>query len=176
MSSIICSHAVDTFMQADSASGALNTIVNYGAFYSTRTQTNDETVNPITFNVTQLSKGVTVDPDAKSNIVIANGGYYNFAFSCQLDKTDSGEDHIHIWLRKNGNDVAWTNTKVTLSGNNAKAVAAWNFFVDPNPGDYYELVWNSDDANIRLFAQNALTSPVAMPGIPSVILTVNQIG
>lgn len=163
-------------MQASTASNALNTLQNYGSFYSTRTQTNLTDFNAITFNVTDLSKGISINQSAKSQIVISYAGFYNIAFSAQVDKTDSGTDTINFWLRKNGNNESWSNTSVTLPGNDAKAVAAWNFFVNAAAGDYYELIWYSADTDMRLFAQDAQTDPIVMPGIPSVILTVNQVG
>jgi hypothetical protein len=39
------------------------------------------------------------------------------------------------------------------------------------PGDYYELMWQSGDANVSMLA----TADNGLPGIPSVILTVNQV-
>jgi hypothetical protein len=51
-------------------------------------------------------------------------------------------------------------------------VASWNFFVEvTTPGEYYELAWRSNDVNISMLA----TTGNGLPGIPSVILTVNQV-
>lgn len=146
----------------------------YGAFYSTQDQTNAgaTTANKMTYNVTDLSSGVTIV--SNSRITIANGGVYNIQFSAQLDKTDSGDDKVDIWLCKNGSNVANTNTETTLVGNNGKHVAAWNFVVQAQAGDYYELCWSSADTNVFLNYMASQVSPTR-PAIPSVILTVTQI-
>ena len=146
----------------------------YGAFYSTQDQTNAgaTTANKMTYNVTDLSSGVTIV--SNSRITIANGGVYNIQFSAQLDKTDSGDDVVDIWLCKNGSNVANTNTQITLVGNNGKHVAAWNFVVQAQAGDYYELCWSSPDAAVFLNYVAAASTPTR-PAIPSVILTVTQI-
>ena len=147
---------------------------SYGSFYD---QTIQQNSGPNATNVMLFGK---TDPNSTSGIYVTNGskitfskaGVYNIAFSAQLDKTDSGSDKASIWLSKNGNDVEWTATKVDVNGNNAKVVAAWNFFVSVQANEYIQIKWSSSDANLRLFAQPSN----GMPGIPSVILTANQVG
>jgi hypothetical protein len=78
-------------------------------------------------------------------------------------------------LQKNGSNVANSNTQTTLTGNNGKHVAAWNFFVNAAAADYYELCWSSPDAAVFLNYVAAASSPTR-PAIPSVILTVNKVG
>jgi hypothetical protein len=107
-----------------------------------------------------------------SQITMTLGGVYNIQFSIQIEKTDAGTDTVYFWLSKNGNNVANTNTAVTLVGNNAKQVAAWNFVEAAASGDYYELYWSSTDAAMQLVS---IPSPPVGPAIPSVILTVSQI-
>ena len=145
---------------------------SYGSFYDTADQTNLLPVNKVRLNTTDLSNGVSIV--SNSRITIAKAGIYNIAFSMQLNKSDSGVDKFQLWLCKNGQNVANTNTEVTLSGNNAKAVAAWNFFVSSQPGDYFELCWYSADSDVFIDYIAAGTNPTR-PAIPSVILTVNQI-
>ena len=146
----------------------------YGSFYSTQDQTNAgaTSVNKVTMNQTDLSNGVTVV--SNSRITIANPGVYNIAFSVQLEKTDSGDDAVQIWLQKGGVNVDNTATEVTIVGNNGKFVAAWNFFVQAAGGDYYELCWHSADTAVSLQAQGTASNPTR-PAIPSVIVTVNQV-
>lgn len=144
----------------------------YGAFISTQDQTNAASVNKMTYNVTELSSGVSIV--SNSQITIANAGIYNIQFSAQFDKTDSGSDPVEIWLCKNGSNVANTNTGITLDGNSAKAVAAWNFVVSASAGDHFELCWYSPDASVFINYVAAGTNPTR-PAIPSIILTVTQI-
>ena len=146
----------------------------FGSFYSTQDQTNAgaTATNKVTLNVTDIASGVSIV--SNSRITIANSGVYNIAFSAQLEKTDSGDDTVQIWLQKNGQNVANTTTEVTIVGNNGKFVAAWNFFVAAQAGDYYELCWHSTDTAVSLQAQGTASNP-SRPEIPSVILTVNQV-
>lgn len=146
----------------------------YGSFYSTQDQTNEgaTATNKMTLNVTDIASGVSIV--SSSRVSIANAGIYNIQFSAQLDKTDSGDDTVDIWLCKNGDPVANTNTQITLTGNNGKHVAAWNFVVQASAGDYYELCWHSADTGVFLNYVAAASNPTR-PAIPSVILTVTQI-
>lgn len=146
----------------------------YGSFYSTQDQTNAgaTAVNKMTLNTTDIASGVSIV--SNSRITIANPGIYNIQFSAQLDKTDSGDDVVDIWLQKNGSNVANTNTQTTLVGNNGKFVAAWNFVLKASAGDYFELCWHSSDTNVFLNYVAAASNPTR-PAIPSVILTVTQI-
>jgi len=146
----------------------------YGSFYSTQDQTNAgaTTVNKMTLNTTDIASGVSIV--SNSRITIANPGIYNIQFSAQLDKTDSGDDVVDIWLCKNGSNVANSNTQTTLVGNNGKFVAAWNFVVQASAGDYYEICWHSADTGVFLNYVAAASTPTR-PAIPSVILTVTQI-
>jgi len=146
----------------------------YLAAYSTVDQTNAgaTSVNKITYNTTDLSSGISIA--SSSRITMANAGIYNIQFSAQFAKTDGGDDVVDIWLCKNGNNVANSNTEVTIQGNNGNFLAAWNFVVQASAGDYYELCWSSADTDVRLDYRAAGTSPTR-PAIPSVILTVTQV-
>lgn len=143
-----------------------------GAFFDTTTQTNLAQVNKVKLNTTYISDGVTVVDQTK--ITLLHAGRYNIQFSLQLDKTDSGTDDFELFLLRNGEIGPFTGTKITLPGNNAKAVAAWNYVVEEPAGTYIELAWYSDDAFIRIVAEEPKTNPTR-PGIPSVIVTITQV-
>jgi len=161
-----------------SGSTSFNTATgSYGSFYDTTTQTNPVGNVPrsMSFNSTDITNGVSISGSTNpfnTYIKTTNAGVYDIQFSAQLDKTDFGTDEIVIWLRKNGIDLTDTATSVTLAGNNAKNVAAWNWFVSSAAGDYYQVIWYSPDTNVRLFAEVA---GGGHPGVPSVILTVNRV-
>lgn len=147
---------------------------DYGAFYSTATQTNAgaTVANVMTFDVTSAASGVSLV--SNSRMTVSSSGVYNLQFSAQLDKTDSGDDVIDVWLNVDGVPVDHTNTRVTLHGNAAKDVAAWNYLIDLNAGQYCELVWHSIDLDLRLLAEAAGTSPTR-PAVPSVIATIYKV-
>lgn len=147
----------------------------YGSFLDLQTQTNTSPGNPlpILLRTTDLSSGVSVDDDTK--VTVNQAGVYNIAFSAQLTKTDSGTDTIYIWLRVNGTDVPDSNTALILIGNGAKQVAAWNFVVALGAGEHATLMWASLDANARIVYVDDTATPYG-PAIPSMIVTVNQVG
>ena len=154
--------------------GAGGTIAYYGSFYDSTTQTNigATAVNLLRYGVTDFAFGISIQDNTK--IRIENEGTYNIQFSAQIDKTDSGKDEIEIWLRRNGLNVVESATLIEIDGNNAEAVAAWNFLVQSNPNDYYEIAWHSNDTNMRLLARGTQSNP-DRPSIPSVILSVTQV-
>jgi hypothetical protein len=158
--------------------GGFNTATgSYGSFYDTTTQTNPVANVPrsMSFDSTDITNGVSISGSTNpfnTYVKTENAGIYNIQFSAQVDKTDSGADEIVIWLRKNGIDLTDTATTLTLSGNNDKQVAAWNWFVSSAAGDYYQIIWISADTNIRLLAESISGTH---PGIPSVILTANRV-
>ncbi len=149
-------------------------VSNYGNFLSTVSQPNAgaTAANAITYNTTDLTSGVSVV--SSSRITIANAGIYNIQFSAQLQKTSGGDDQIDIWLAKNGSNVANSNTTMLLHSNPGYEVAAWNFLVQANAADYYELYWSSADTTAEIHASAAGTNPTR-PAIPSVILSVTQV-
>ena len=110
-----------------------------------------------------------------TSIKVAQSGEYNITFSAQMTKTDGGTDIVYIWLRKNNLDVPWSNTGLVLTGSGAKQVAAWNFFVGLNAGESVELMWGSIDSAAEILAEGGGANPTR-PEIPSLILTVNQVG
>ena len=162
------------FGSAGSGGGVTN---YYGSFYSTATQnTLGSTAEVMTFNNTALSSGVSVVTSGgkASRITVANSGIYNFQFSAQVWKTSGGSKQtLYIWFRKNGVDIPNSNTAITLANNNDLIVPAWNFMESLAAGQYIEIVWYATDVHIELH-HNA--TPLGLPGIPSVILTVDRVG
>jgi hypothetical protein len=144
----------------------------YGSFYDTTTQTAAviNTAYAMTFNTTDLSFGVTRGSPT-SRIYVDRPNVYNLQFSAQLDKTSGGVGSFWLWLRKNGVNVADTTGHIRLQGNNAEALAAWNYIIQLNAGDYIELMWEVDDTSVIILAEAATA---IHPSIPSVILTVTD--
>ena len=148
-------------------------ILHYGAFSDTTTQeaASINTAYAMTFNTTDSSNGVSIGSPT-SRLVVANQGVYNVQFSAQLDKKSGATGIIHIWLRKNGTNVANTASKVAIQGTAAEMVVAWNFVIQLEPTNYVELMWATDDTEVILHA--ASTTSV-WPAVPSVICTITQV-
>lgn len=145
---------------------------SYGAFHDSTTQTAAaiNTAYPITLNATDISVGVTRGAPT-SRIYVDRPGAYNFQFSMQLNKVAAAAKKVWIWYRLNGVNAADSATEVTLAGSSAAIVAAWNFVLNMNAGDYFELVWSTDDTACQIVS---IASAAPVPAIPSVILTVTN--
>ena len=146
--------------------------LRYGSFYDTTDQTAAviNTAYGMTFNSTDLSAGVTIGTPT-SRVYVDTHNVYNIQFSAQFVNTAGGTHNVWVWLRKNGTDVANSATTLRLQGNNAEEVAAWNFLLDMNAGDYFELMWEVSDLAVSLLADPA---SAVHPAIPSIILTVTD--
>lgn len=144
----------------------------YGSFYDTTTQTAAaiNTAYAMTFNKTDLSNGVTIGSPT-SRIYVDRSNVYNVQFSAQLDKTAGGVGLIWIWLRKNGTNVPDSAGQIRIQGNNAETLAAWNYIIQLNAGDYIELMWEVDDTSVQILYDPATA---VHPAVPSVILTVTD--
>ena len=147
----------------------------YGSFYDTTTQTATaiNTAKAITFNNTDLSRGVTLGSPT-SRITVDTEGVYNFQTSIQLDSTVATAEEFYLWFRLNGVDVSYSASQARVQGNNAEVFLALNYFFDLKAGDYVELMFSVSNLGVQLLA-TAGAAPV--PAIPSIILTVaNNIG
>jgi hypothetical protein len=142
----------------------------YGSFSDSTTQTAAATgtAYAVTFNTTEYSNGVAISTPT-SRILITDPGYYNFQFSLQLDKSSGATGHTYIWPRVNGTNIPRSASEVAVQGTAAENIAAWNFVLEMQAGDYFQLMWSVDDTNVQIKAV-AATAPV--PAIPSAILTV----
>ena len=141
-----------------------------GSFYLTTQQTIPviNTAYAIPFNNTAISNQVAIGTTT-SHIVTSVDGYYNFQFSAQLAKTSGSTMSAWIWPRVNGVDISDSNTKLQLTGSSSsEMVAAWNFVLPMNAGDYFELYWASDHVDVIL---KAAASNAFSPAIPPVLLT-----
>lgn len=144
----------------------------YGSFYDTTTQTATviNTAKAITFNTTDLSNGVFIGSPT-SRIIVDTEGIYNFDTSFQLDKTAGGTGIFDFWFRVNGVDVPNSCSRIRIQGNNAEIFSSLNFFFNLKANDYVELMFSVDDLSVEV---TAFPASAPHPGIPSIILTVNN--
>ena len=87
-----------------------------------------------------------------------------------LFRSGASSKEVFIWARLNGADVANSATKITIDGNNKHFVAAWNFVLKMNTGDYFQLMWATTNTTVQILADPATAF---CPAIPSVIMTVS---
>ena len=122
-----------------------------------------------------VAAGTTITGSAPSRITFGLSGLYNIQFSAQFVNTDANIHDIDIWLRKNGTDVAESNSQFSVpakhAGVDGHALGALNFFINVVAGDYVELMWRTSDNTCTIQYIGPQTSPTR-PGTPSVIVTV----
>jgi hypothetical protein len=155
------------------ASNGVSTL-SVGTFYDTTTQTILSGASAsITLNTAVIQDGVTVA--SNSRITVTRTGIYNLQFSAQLSTPGGGSPDVHIWLRKNGTNIANTNTGVVMQNSNQKQVAAWNFVESLVAGDFLELVAYLNGGSSVLFLAEAAGPTNGGVGVPSIIVTMTQI-
>jgi hypothetical protein len=161
---------------AASSSYASNGVTNLsvGTFYDTTTQTILSGASAsLQLNTAVIQDGVTVV--SNSRITVTRTGIYNLQFSAQLSTPGGGSPDVHIWLRKNGTNIANTNTGVVMQNSNQKQVAAWNFVESLIAGDFLELVAYLNGGSSVLFLAEAAGPTNGGVGVPSMIVTMTQI-
>lgn len=157
----------------------------YGGFSSdvTQTATTINTPTAVTFNTTDIhdinlsllngNPDIYIDPTDASAIVILFPAIYNFQFSLQLTSNSSSAKNVWIWPRINGVDTPNSATKITLAGSSHAFVAAWNWVLETlAPGDFFQLMWATDDLAVQITAEPTVSFA---PAIPSAILTVSAV-
>lgn len=125
-------------------------------------------------NTNPNSNGVSIQNTTQ--IKFSYGGVYNIQFSAQIQDTSSpSKQAIDIWFAKNGSPLSDSDTKVNIDNQNSYLVASWNYMIKLNAGDYIEIYWYSADSGIILSYSPATVGPPAIPAIPSVIVTAQQV-
>ena len=146
-----------------------------GSFYDNTTQT--ATANtPTAMLISQTNFLNDISISGTTGMQVNNAGYYNVQFSAQIYRTSGGtSQHVDIWLRVNGTDVANSNTRINVNNNSVYQVAAWNWFVLLGASDVVEIMWATTTATIELRNEVA-NLIIPHPETPSVIATINRIG
>lgn len=152
---------------------------SYGSFYDTTDQTAVSTTvaYAITLNTTDISQGVSIA--SSSQLTFADAGVYNIQFSIQMTNDTNASQDIDIWFRKNGADIANSNSRFGLAARKGPSdpfhiVGALNFLVTVQALDYIQLMWRTTDVSARIEHYAAGTSPTR-PAVPSVILTATRV-
>ena len=157
--------------------GAGGALGYWGSFWSTQDQiaVTADTEYQITYNNTDPdSNGVSISNGSRINF--ANAGVYSIIYSVQFVNTSNQIQDTNIWLKKNGSNVADSDSKwsvVERHGNiDGHAIGSVNYVLKLNAGDYLELAWQTTSTQLSLQYVPALT---IAPAIPSIILTSTQV-
>ena len=113
-----------------------------------------------------------------NRITFANAGTYNIQYSIQFSNSDANSDNVDVWLRKNGTDVAESNSVYnvpgTAHGGAGNLIAAINYVLTVAAGDYLQLAWAVSATTISIETISAQTGPT-VPATPGVIVTAQQV-
>lgn len=161
------------------STAAFNDTAPYALLLCTAGQTAAaaDTDYPVGFNTVAKASGVSLVDN--NEVTVANDGEYNFQFSIQLENQDNEAHDVDIWFRKNGTDIANSNSIFTVPERKSasifgKLIGTVNTFIDLEAGDYVQVVWSTSDVNVIIKTVGTQTSPTR-PATPCVILTVNYI-
>lgn len=148
----------------------------WGAFYdvsATQTAANTTTAYPINIGQSDPNNnGVVI---ASSNqITFAHDGVYNIQYSIQFTNSDSSIHNTNVWLRKNGSNVADSNSLYAITARhgstNGQNIAAINYVLKLSAGDYLQLMWQPENTQVYLESIPAGTTPTT-PVSPCIIVT-----
>jgi len=149
----------------------------HGAFQDSTDQTaaNTTTAYAVTFNTTDFSNGVTMA--SGSRITVADAGIWNLQFSIQLKNTTNDGQDVDIWFRKNGTNIANSNSRFhppprKSAGDPSHIIASLNFFVEMAANDYIEIMWRTENTGVSIEAFGTSASPTR-PAVPSAIATMS---
>lgn len=144
-------------------------LFNEGQFAQTGTLTAASGVSgSISYDISGSVNGITLV--SGSRLTIPTAGVYNIQFSAQWDAA-SGADTGWAWFKKNGTNIANSNSKVQLP-NNTSNIMTVNILETAAVGDYYEVAWQNNGGHARLLGEAATGN---LPAIPSVITTITQV-
>lgn len=145
----------------------------YGSFGSTLTQKQTgsiaNTPTAITHNTTFISNGVSYDVANPSHIVVNATGVYKVSFSLQLDQPTGGTHVVDVWLRKNGANVALSNSKCVVNGNKDESFPYVEFIIQLNALQYVECIFMADNGDVEVSAFAAGVQPATSSIITNVV-------
>ena len=154
-------------------------ILYYGNFALSTSMSSGGTTtdNVITWDTTNLSKGMSISGTDATKITFQVPGTYNLNFLGQFNFTGGTSDyHITTWYSKNGVNVpssAFTFT--TASAQNSQVLANIEAPITVATGDFIQFHWWSGAAGMSLIATAAGTNPTR-PASPSANLTIYNVG
>lgn len=157
----------------------------YNQLSSDQSQTAASVANAyaVTLNTNEFPDGISIV--SNSRITFAKKGIYNIAYSIQFKNTNNSAEDIDIWLRRNGTDVANSNSRFGIparksSGNPSHLIAVTPIMVNVTADNqYFEIMWRVSNTGISIEAFAAVTASPgvtpAIPATPSVIVGVTHV-
>lgn len=155
--------------------------VPYGQFSSNTTQTIAavDTAYAVTYTQSDFVDGVTLS--SGSRLTVPHEGVYLVTFSLQLKNTINDVHDVDVWLRKNGTDIADTNSQFSIparksTGSDSHLIATTPIMVQLVANDYIEVMWHATSTGVSMPALAAVTaSPGVTPAIPATQSAIVQV-
>ena len=157
---------------------AASTYFPYGAFQDTTDQsiaTITATAN-VGLDTTDYSLGTSLVDGYK--IRVDYSGLYNVQFSLQFANDDSQIQDVDVWFRKNGSDVAGSNSKFSIDSKHGSIkghlIASLNFNIELAKDDYVSLAWATTSTLVTVEHIPTQSTPTR-PATPSAIVTIQYL-
>lgn len=152
----------------------------YNQFQSNSDQTaaNTYTAYAVTYDVSDFPDGISLS--SSSHINVSSQGVYKFDYSISLENTTNDRVDVDIWFRKNGNDIANSNSRFSVparksTGSPSYLIAVTPYMIDLQANDYIQIMWKTSDVACTIQALPAVTAnpgvTPAIPATPSVLLS-----
>lgn len=178
-------NTIDNFVsQLLGRSGTRFLSAPYGAFQDDTTQSvAANTPTPMEFNTVDYANDVSIV--SSSRITVTYAGIYNLQWSGQFQNADNALHDISVWLRKNGagpgSDISGSRGVITVParksaspGDEGKIITGWNYFVELQAGEFVEIWWDTESAQVTLQAYPA-DSAVFTGSISGTTMTVSAV-
>ena len=142
------------------------------------TAANTYTAYAVTFSSSDFPDGISLN--SSSHIVVSAQGIYLFTFSIQFQNDTNSTETVDVWFRKNGTDIANSNSQFSIparksAGTPASLIAVTPFMIDLSAGDYIEIMWRPSVTTLTIQQLPAVSASPgvtpAIPATPSVLLT-----
>lgn len=146
-------------------------------FYGTFSRTTDytaalaNTAYALTFDSTQIAKGVAIGSPT-SRIVVPASGLYNVTATLQYSSSNASQKDGYAWLRKNGTDITQSSRITTLSLNGGYRSVVLSETVSLAANEYIEVMFAATD--VALIVKAAAATAFA-PGSPAAHVSLEQV-
>ena len=150
----------------------------YISAYDTSDQTGSiSAATAVKLNTTGFSAGISVANNGSgvpTRITFAAAGTYMIAPSIQFKNSDSSDHDATVWFRKNGTDIANSATVLSVpkAADGGAAYFQIVFYEQVTAGQYIEVMWLPENANVTI---DYTAAGAIAPAIPSVIAVAERI-
>ena len=149
----------------------------WGSFWDTTNQTAAAINTPYAITINSADTGNTgVSVASSSRVTFANTGVYSITFSIQFTNTSTANGPTQVWLRKNGTDLADTNSHYDVPDKQGSSfsseILTVNYVLSLTASDYIQVYWLTGSTNVQI---ETLAAGANYPRTPSIILTATQV-